>query len=212
MTQMITTEDAQYTFDIVQKICNEVGPGLPGSSQEWKRAAIIENELALHLGVKNVQTEEFTFAPGAFLSAYPINAFLMLIAALLNMSTGRLPGVPPLLSAIAGLAFTILSILPFIFEFVLGFELFDPLFKKSRSVNIIGRLLRPGTQQVRRLLILSGHHDSAPENVWLRFTGYGFFLLTATWMIGYLTLLVMGLLQLAGSISGSANLVRIGTL
>jgi len=53
---------------IVKKICSEVGPGLPGSPQENARADLIKKELESHLGTDNVSAEEFTFAPGAFLS------------------------------------------------------------------------------------------------------------------------------------------------
>ena len=176
MPEIITNDDAQYAFDIVKTICTEVGPGLPGSSQERERAAIIKKELESHLGAENVVVEEFTLAPGAFLGLYPISALFMLIAALLNISMGRFTGVSPWLTAIAALAFSIISLLLFIFEFILGFEFIDPFFKKKQSVNVIGTLRKPGTKNVKRLLILSGHHDSAPENTWLRFLGYGFFI------------------------------------
>src|SRR3990172_4466819 len=93
MPEMITDSDAQYAFDIVKAICTEVGPGLPGTSQERERAEMIKKELESHLGAGNVAVEEFTVAPWAFLSAYPISALFMLIAALLNISMGRFTGV-----------------------------------------------------------------------------------------------------------------------
>ncbi|MEJ2710550.1 MAG: hypothetical protein P8074_23260 [Anaerolineales bacterium] len=212
MPANISNHDAQYALDIVKAICAEVGPGLPGSAQERERAAMIKKELESHLGAGNVDLEEFTLAPWAFLSVYPLSALFMLMAALLNISTGRFPGVSPWFTASAALAFSILSPLPFIFEFVLGFELVDPFFTKKQSVNVIGRLRKPGTQDVKRLLILSGHHDSAPENTWLRFLGYGFFFLSATWFIGIITLQVMSAIQLTGVITVNADIVRIGTL
>jgi len=102
--------------------------------------------------------------------------------------------------------------LPFIFGFVLAFELFDPCFSKKKSINVIGTLHKPGTINVKRLLIVSGHHDSAPENTWLRFLGYGFFILLATFFIGYILLLVMSIIQLSGMITGNTDLVRTGTI
>jgi|GEM_PF-432776 len=212
MPANIGEDDAQYALNIVKKICSQVGPGLPGSSQERERAEMIKKELESHLGAGNVSVEEFSFAPWAFLSVYPLSALFMLIAALLNISMGRFPGVSAWLSAMAALAFSSLSPLPFIFEFVLGFELVDPFFKKKQSVNVIGRLRKPGTQNVKRVLILSGHHDSAAENTWLNFLGYGFFMLTATWLIALITLLAMSAIQLTGVITGRADIVRIGTL
>ncbi len=212
MPEIITDNDAHYAFDIVKTICTEVGPGLPGSTQERERAAIIKKELDSHLGAGNVVFEEFTLAPGAFLGAYPISALFMLVAALLNISMGRFTGISPWLTAIAALAFSLISPLPFIFEFILMLELVDPFFKKKLSVNIIGTLRKPGTKNVKRLLILSGHHDSAPENTWLRFLGYGFYILAATGFIGSLAMLAMSTIQLTGMITGDAATIRIGTL
>jgi hypothetical protein len=212
MTEIITNNDAQYALDIVGAICTEVGPGVPGSPQERKRAAMIRKELESYLGAGNVVVEEFTVAPEAFVGVYPICALLMLVAALLNVSVGHFVGVSPWLTATASLVFSIISPFLYILEFVLGLELVDPLLKKKRSVNVIGTLCKPGTRNVKRLLILSGHHDSAPENTWLRFLGYGFFFLTATFFIGFITMLAMSIIQLTGTITGNATTVRAGTL
>jgi hypothetical protein len=168
--------------------------------------------LESHLGAGNVYVEEFSLAPEAFLGAYPLSALFMLVAALLNISIGRFTGISPWVTSIAALAFSLISVSLLIIEFVFGFELLDPLFKKKQSVNVIGRLISPGTKNVKRLLILSGHHDSAPENTWLRFLGYGFIPASATLFIGFLTLLAMNLIQLAGVIAGNAGIVRAGTL
>ena len=212
MPATITSLDAQYALDIVKTICTQVGPGCPGSSQERERAAIIESELESHLGAGNVAIEEFTLAPGAFLGSQLICTLCMLIAALLNISLNRFTAVSPWITAIAALAFSISSALLFILEFVIGIELIDPFFKKKGSLNVVGTLRKPGNQTVKRLLILSGHHDSALEFTWLRFTGYGYFFLTATWLIGLFTVLVMSIIQLVGLITGNADDVRIGTL
>ena len=212
MPELITRDDAHYALEIVKAICTQVGPGQPSSSQERERAAMIKKEMESHLGAGNVLFEEFTLAPGAFLGSQLISTFFMLIAALLNLSMGRFTGVSPWVTALAALAFSISSVLLFIFEFVLGFELVDPLFKKKRSINVVGRLLSPGTKNVKRLLMLSGHHDSALEFTWLRFTGYGFFILTITWMIALITVLVMSIIQLTGVITGNDDIVHAGTL
>ena len=122
----------------------------------------------------------------------------MLFAALLNISIGRLPGISPWLTAVAALVFSILSAL-FIFQFFLAYELIDPFFKKKTSINVIGTLRKPGTKNVKRLLILSGHHDSAWEDNWLRFLGYGFFFASTTFFIGLIAMLAMSIIQLAGA-------------
>jgi hypothetical protein len=207
----ITTQDAEYALDIVIKICTEVGPGLPGTSQECQRAEIIKNELETHLGTGNVAVEEFICAPDAFLSTYP-GVLCMLLAVVLNISAGHFTGISPWIPSIAAVVFAILAPLMFILEFLLSLEVFDPLFPKKKSLNIIGRLRKPESTDVKRLLILSGHHDSAPENTWLRYTGIGFYILSAIYFIGMITLLVMCLIQLAGLILGNEAVVAFGTI
>ena len=56
------------------------------------------------------------------MGAYPLSALSMLVAALLNICVERFTGVVPWLTAIAALAFSIISPLLFIFEFILGLE------------------------------------------------------------------------------------------
>jgi hypothetical protein len=211
MNAIITDDDARYAFDLVEMICTQVGPGLPGSSQERERAAIIKKELESHLGSEHVVVEDFTLAPDACLSPFP-GVLFMILAVLLNIATGRFTGISSWVTSIAALVFSILSPLLFILEFILAYELTDPLFKKKQSLNVIGRLRKPGTQNVKRLLILSGHHDSAPENTWLRFLGYGFFFLSSTYFIGLIAMVVMNIIQLTGLILGNTDIIRMGTL
>jgi len=180
MPEIISEDDACYARDLVQAICTQVGPGMPGSPQERERAAMIKTELETLLGNEKVAVEEFAFAPGAFLGSQLISSLFVLASALLNMSLGRLPGVSPYVTALAALAFSTSAALLFILEFVMGFELVDLLFKKQNSINVIGTLRKAGNGEVKRLLILSGHHDSALEFTWLRYTGYGHFALLAT--------------------------------
>jgi Peptidase family M28 len=211
MPAEITTLDAEYALELVKKICTEVGPGLPGTSQERERAEIIQNELETHLGAGNVVVEEFIFAPDAFLSTYP-GALCMLLAVLLNISAGHFTGISSWIISIAAAVLAIIPPLMFIFEFLLSLEVFDPLFPKKKSVNVIGSLRKPEAKDMKRLLIVSGHHDSAPENTWLRYTGIGFYILSAIYFIGMITLLVMCLIQLAGLILGAEAIVAFGTI
>jgi hypothetical protein len=211
VTENISTKDADYAYEVVKTICMEVGPGISGSPQEKQRAAVIQRELATHLGADNVVMEEFTLAPRAALSPFP-GVIFMILAALLNLSTGHIPGLPPWLTASLALLFSFLTPLLFTLEFGLGLEVVDSFFKKHTSVNVIGRLHRPGTKTVKRVLLLGGHHDSAPENTWLRFGGYGFFVISGLYFLGLLTMLVMSIIQFTGVALGNAGIVRTGTL
>jgi hypothetical protein len=212
MPEIITTDDAQYALDIVKAICTQVGPGLPGTSQERERAAFIKKEMESYLGAGNVVVEEFSVAPGAFLGSLPISAFFTLFAALLNISVERFTGILPWVTIMAALAFSIIALLSFFFEYVSYFEFVDPFFKKKQSVNVIGTLRRPGTINVKRLLMLGGHHDSALENTWISLLGYGFLITIPTLFIGLITMLAASIIQLTGMITGNAGIVRTGTL
>jgi len=212
MPALITSNDAVYAYDIVKTICAEVGPGSPGSSQERERAAIIRQELESHLGVGNVVVEEFTLAPGAFLGVFPIGAACLLVAALLNVSVERFTGIMPWLTTTATLALSIVSPLLFIREYIFYDEFVDPLFRKKQSLNVVGALRKPGTKDVKRLLVLSGHHDSAWENTWIRFLGYGLYVTVPTLFIGFIVMLAMSLIQLTGVILSNAEIIRFGTL
>lgn len=212
MSEIINDNDARYAYDIVKTICMEVGPGLPGSSQERERAGIIKRELESHLGAENVTEEEFTVAPRAFLGSLPVSALFMLVAVLMNISVGHLPGIPSFVTAIAALLCSIISIMTILFEFFRYSEFIDLFFRKKCSVNVVGSLRKPGTQSVKRLLILSGHHDSALESTWIRLLGYGFYITIPTILIAMMALLVMSVLQLMGVITANTSIVQSGTI
>lgn len=209
--EAITRDDARYAMDLVTAICTEVGPGLPGSPQERERAAMIQVELESHLGAGNVAVEEFSLSPEAFVGSLPVSGLLLLLAALLNGATGRWAGSWAWAAATAALVLALLSPLPF-FQYVRYGERLDFLFTKKVSQNVIGTLRKPGAGPVKRLLILSGHHDSAWENTWIGFLGYGLYVTVPTVFLGCLTMVVMSILQWAGVASGQAGLARAGTL
>lgn len=95
MADEIFTLDAHYALDFVEAVCTDVGPGLPGTSQERERATVIKKELESHLGAGNVVLEEFTVAPLAFQGVLRTSALFTLIAALSNISIGRITAVFP---------------------------------------------------------------------------------------------------------------------
>lgn len=211
MAESITPKDAQYTLDLVKAICNEVGPGIAASLQERQRAEMIKVELEAHLGAENVSMEEFSLAPDANLSPLSSVPF-MLLAVLLNITTSHLSGIWQWVTSTAALAFSILVPVLFILEFILSYEVTDAFFPKKKSINLIGTLRKPGTKNIKRLLILSGHHDSAPENTWLRFLKYGFFIISGTFLIGLFTIVVKNIIQLIGLILNNPSVVRLGTI
>jgi hypothetical protein len=212
MKEIITKIDAAYASEIVKKICSEIGPGLPGSSQERDRAGFIKKELESHLGAGNVAIEEFTFAPGAFLGAMVAGSIFTLFAALLNISIRCFTWLSHWVTTIGAMAFSIIPFLIFIFEMLLYYEFTDPIFRKKQSVNVIGTMQKPGTKEIKHLLILSGHHDSAMENTWLSLFGFGYFFTLTTSLIGMIVILTWNIIQFIGVVTGNSNLVQAGTL
>ena len=215
MVEAITHLDAHYASELVKRICETIGPGLPGTSQERERAFMIKEELEKHLGSENVTVEEFSFSPGSFLGYQRLGALFTLLAALLNLSVGFAldqPSWAMVGAAVFSLVFSVLPVLLFIFQFTLAGEVIDPMFKQKTSLNVIGALRRPGTLTVRRLLILGGHHDSAWEDNLLRWLGYGFFFANVTLLLGLIAMPVMCIIQLAGVAAGNAAILHAGTL
>jgi hypothetical protein len=211
MAEIITSDDAQYAINIVKMICSKVGPGLPGTKQERQRGEMIKKELENHLGSENVITEEFMLAPDAFISTLPA-VICMLLAILLNIFGSRIGGIPLWLPAIGALVFSIFPPLSFILEFLLSYEVFDSFFPKKLSTNVIGSLRKPGTKDVKHLLIVSGHHDSALENTWLRYAPKWFYFFSTTFFFGMVVLVVVCLIQLIGAVIESEAVVQRGTL
>jgi len=204
--------DAKYALDFVKRICMQVGPGLPGTPQERERADIIKEELQSYLGQGDVIVEEFAFTPGSFLDSYRISAVFTLIASILSILLGIIDPIASLGIAITALVFALIAVIVFVIEFFFSLELIDPLFNKKKSINVIGKLRKPQTTEVKRLLILSGHHDSAWENNWLRLHRHGFFIATATWMAGLIAMPALAVIQLACIITGNGGLVYAGVL
>jgi hypothetical protein len=131
------------------------------------------------------------------------------LAALLNVAAGAWQAGRPVRRH--ALAFSILSHGVVVVEFILGREFIDSLFPHQRSVNVIGRLRRPDTQVVKRLLIVSGHHDSAWKTLVSLPGLWGHF------PVGHLVgraarSAAVCLVQLAGLVAGEAGLVSAGTL
>jgi hypothetical protein len=212
MPETPTRDDANYAIDLVRTICDEVGPGLAGSPQERARGALIAKELRSHLGAPNVAVEEFTLAPGAFMGSLPIAAVLMIGAAVFNIAGGHLGGASLWVLSLSAAAASLASVVLVCLEFVLYREVIDPLLRKKQSTNVVGTLRRPGTEIVKRVLVLSGHHDSALEIEWIGFLGYAFFAAAVSAILGLVAVFAMSVTQLMGTALGSADLVRTGTV
>lgn len=140
-----------YCIDHIRRIVAEIGPRPPGSAeelraQEYLAGLLKEMELDARL-------EPFPVAPKAFMGFVPISGALLLAALPLYW------WLPP-----AALASVIAAIGLGVGELLLYRQVVDPLFPHATSHNLVA-VLRP-RGEVRRILLVGGHCDSAFEWRW----------------------------------------------
>ena len=175
----ISKENSDYMNEIIKNIIEECGPRMPCSSQEAQSAEIIKKEL--EKTCDDVELESFSCNPRAFLGYIKIEIILVLTSFILFFL------IPLNLTYYWGYVMTILSFVLNLIAFLIIWneffnynEFIDPLFKSKESQNVVGRI-HP-KDETKRVLIFSGHHDSALE----------FNLLTRL-KIGYPILILLGI-------------------
>jgi hypothetical protein len=180
----------QPMLDFIQKICTEVGPRIGGSEAEKKAGQIIHNEFSSYCDV--VEKEEFSCHPGGFLDFIWITAIIYIAGVLAYFF------IHPLLISI--LVFIALAI--YFIQQNLLYEVVDFLFPKKSSFHVIGKILPE--KSPKKLVLLSGHHDSAYEFPLLTKLGSrSSTLVIITVAIGFLTIL-MGMIKTILVVSGTA--------
>ncbi|MFX0057217.1 MAG: M28 family peptidase [Candidatus Heimdallarchaeota archaeon] len=167
----LTSEDSQYMYEIIQRIINECGPRMPCSVQEAKAAEIISAELKK--SCDNVDIEPFNCQPRAFLGYIKINLILIFLSFILFF---MIPfDITHYWEEIIIWVSFILNLVAIIIiwnEFFNYREFIDPIFKKKQSQNVIGTIKPVGERT--KLLIFSGHHDSALQFNLLRYLKIGY--------------------------------------
>jgi aminopeptidase YwaD len=159
-------------FDRTKKIIEKNGPRLAGSKACLDTADDLYEELKSFSD--DTKKEDFFVYQGAFLGWIRILVFSFLVGIIflwLNY---------PLISLIV----SITSLLILILQFFLYLPLLDKLYPKKKATNVYG-ILEP-KDEVKRQVIISGHHDSAhvfnffihqPKLYNLRTTGSIFFVI-----------------------------------
>ena len=158
-------------YDIVQKIIDECGPRMPCSPQEAKGAEIIKKEL--EETCDEVTIEPFTCHPRAALGWIRID----LVMGLLSFSLFLL--IQLFIDSYWVYILSILSTLLIFLALLIAWEEFfcykefiDLIFKKKDSQNVIGKIKPKG--EIKKIIIFSGHHDSALQFNLLRYLKYGY--------------------------------------
>lgn len=168
-------------LDFIQRICDEVGPRLAGSAEEKKAGDIIYEELKQFCD--EVEQEEFKCHPKGFLDFIWITA-LFYIAGMITYFL-----LDPMLSSLL----LIIALSIYVVQQNLLYEVIDFLFPEETSFHIIGKI-KP-IQNPRKLVILSGHHDSAYEFPLLSKLGGKSTLLIILAVIGSILSIFLGLIK-----------------
>ncbi|MBD3186775.1 M20/M25/M40 family metallo-hydrolase [Candidatus Bathyarchaeota archaeon] len=198
MSVNYSIEDAekQYMHDFIKDIIDKFGPRMPGCESETAAAEYIKEEMSKYC--TEAHTEKFKFHPRAFLGWIKIVIGLVAVSVILYL---LLPFITSdaIMEMLLISASVVLNAIAFIImwkQFFSYDEFIDKLFKETESLNAVGTIKPKG--ETRRLIIFSGHHDSARQfNLlkWMKhgyaiviFLGLGFMFL---WML--LSVLSLGL-------------------
>jgi hypothetical protein len=140
------SKSARSALDFTAGIIDSFGPRLAGT-EACRRAADLIAEKAGQT-CDSVRQERFAVHPGAFLG------FIKVLVVFYVASALGLSFLPVFSAALITVGIVIL-----VFGFLLYKPLLDPFFPKKEGINVIA-CLEP-TGEVKRQLIVSGHHDSA---------------------------------------------------
>jgi Peptidase family M28 len=180
MASFVEKADLVYAYEFIKRICVEIGPGSPCSFGERARAAAIKPEM--DKVADETKAEGFLCAPDAFLKWFTFASSLAVVAAAVFF-LGLLPYAPLIFTTI-GMGLSIFIVLMLVLEFILFKEFVDGLYPKKPSENIVGIIKSGNPQKSNRILIFSGHHDSALQFNYLRYFKRGYFIAEGILIVG----------------------------
>ncbi|MBY9014976.1 MAG: M28 family peptidase [Candidatus Lokiarchaeota archaeon] len=158
--------DNNYMYKFIEDVCNEIGPRESGTEQEILAGNRVESELKKFCD--ETHQESYTSSPHAFLGGIRYGALLVFIAGVIfwvslltDFSIITLNPIFNILFLILAIILMAVAISYFILEVMKYHEIFDFLFPKRESNNIIGTI-NP-KNEIKNTVIFSAHHDSAFE-------------------------------------------------
>lgn len=168
----VSDDNSEYVYNVIKDIIDKFGPRMPCSPAEAQAAKYIKKEL--EKTCDEVIVEPFKCHPRAFLGWIRIDILLITISIL---SFLLIPFIAPnLIIRIFIITFSIiLNILAFLIlwnEFFNYREFIDKLFKERDSQNVVGKI--KAKEELKRIIIFSGHHDSALQFNLLRYLKFGY--------------------------------------
>ncbi len=132
----------------INKICNDIGPRISGSEEEKQAGDLIYNQMSSFCDT--VEKEDFKCRPGGFLDFIKITAIFYYIGILSYLFV-------PILTSI----FLIIGLGIYIVQQIFLYEVVDFFFPEISTFHVIGKI-QPKSP-AKKLVLLSGHHDSAYE-------------------------------------------------
>jgi hypothetical protein len=157
---MEATEIKQSTMDYVvsgiRYVCENFKKRGPGTESERKAQDYLAGEL--RQWADEVTVEEFKLHPLAFMGFMPIAGVFMIVSVILFTLNGRYPSSA---LPIASVVLALVSVLMFIFEFMLYRKFIDFIFPKKVSKNVFA--VRKPTGEVKKRIVFGGHSDAAWE-------------------------------------------------
>jgi len=187
MTIIIDEKESIYMYDLVKNIINEIGPRISCSAQELKAALVLKDEFEKKCD--ETELESFTCSPVAFLGWTKLISIAILISFIIYFISIFIHShVWSLILAALSFFLIFISLLIIWEEFFNYREFIDNLFKKKKSQNIIGKFRND--EKINKILIFSGHIDTALEFNLLRWLGwaslpllFGALIISIMWLI-----------------------------
>ncbi|MFX0102804.1 MAG: M28 family metallopeptidase [Candidatus Hodarchaeota archaeon] len=172
----ILEEDSDYMFNFIKDIIDKFGPRMPCSETEARSAEFIKIEF--EKTCDEVKIEPFKCHPRAFLGWIRIDVLIALGTVLLFLFAPQISPAFPVQLVLMAIIVTgnVVAFMFIWYEFFNYKEFIDPLFPEKESQNVEGRIKPSG--EVKKIILFSGHHDSALQFNLLRYLkiGYGIFI------------------------------------
>jgi Peptidase family M28 len=168
-------ENSDYMYNYIDKILKEIGPRASGSEEEKRAGELVAKDMKA-LGIDEVDIEDFTLYPRAFMGWARLLSVIFSIAFLIFLLSAKYSPIAVSLVSF-GLCVFALFIL---YKQFLCYEEWTPKFipyKKKTSHNVIGTIKPSG--EVTKRVVISGHLDSAYTFNLIEYTrqGYAYFII-----------------------------------
>lgn len=154
MATKTSSSTLKYMTDGIRYVCENFKNRAPGTESEHKAQEFFRHELSKY--ADKVEMEEFDLHPKAFMGFIPIAALMLLVSVLFYWLAPHSIVLP-----IVAVVLDVIAVLMFLFQFLFYRSVFDFLFPKAKSHNVMARRAPKG--EIKRRIIFGGHADAPHE-------------------------------------------------